>query len=143
LQEETGGTVLDRTQHDRLVALQEEGRLSDEVAAAHHQIRMRGNDAIHENEGTHSRAHRQLHGAWIVTTWVHDQIYPERRRPASFQRPAPPKAKSSPVDSGPPDEVQNELEALKARLSAVEGKQQKTPEVEQLKDRINELETKK
>jgi len=137
LQEAKGDSVEASTQHDRIVALQENGTLPEEIATALHQIRMQGNDASHENTGTFARAHQQLYNAWTAAVWLHQQIHPGQHRPDSFQRPEPPE------EDGTDDEVQAEMEALKERLEAVEGRQEKSSEVERLKSRIRELESEK
>ena len=128
------------TQHDRLVMLERNGTLPDEVSTALHQIRMHGNDASHENTGTRNRAKRQLHNAWVAARWLQENYHSGATTPTGFNQPQSSDTKAGETD---PDRVKSEVEALERRLEAVEGQQENADEVEQLKARIEELEAEK
>jgi len=140
--------VLDRTstqagastQHDRLVVLEENGTLPKDVATALHEIRMRGNDASHDNTGTRQRAQRQLYNAWVAAVWLQNEHHPGMSTPTEFSRP---KVSTQNMEGDSQVRVKSEVEALERRLEAVEGRQKNSSEVKELKARIEELEAEK
>lgn len=132
ISDERAAHVAASTQHDRLVELKERGHLPERIASCLHQIRMRGNDASHENAGTQARAKVQLQNAWTAAVWYYEQFHSAEAMQATFTLP-------SPSDSDP--DVQSELEQLRSRLETIAGRQAESDEVERLKKRIAELET--
>ncbi|WP_157621415.1 DUF4145 domain-containing protein [Salisaeta longa] len=126
------------TQHDRLVKLQEAGIMPEPIVTCMHQIRMRGNDASHNNEGSDQRAQRQLRNAWTAARWVHERLYPQASRPSSFQLPNPKEERSH-------EAVREELELLRDRLAKVEDERteaRSSTSVAHLENHIKELEQK-
>jgi hypothetical protein len=87
--EATGTTVRASTQHDRLSTLENRGAFPETVLRALHQIRMRGNDASHDNEGTAERAARQLKHARTAAIWFCKQVHGASDPTRAFQVPEP------------------------------------------------------
>ena len=128
--EERGIQVRAQTQHDRLVALQRRGMLPDRIATCLHQIRMRGNDASHENEGTHARAVQQLRNAWAAAVWYQENQHPGTSTPRPFaipdrnasskprpqERVTPPQTKPERTGTSGPGRVQRAIQSTKSGI---------------------------
>lgn len=131
-----GVSVGGGTQHERLVELKQSGHVPERIATCLHKIRMHGNDAAHENTGTHARAKRQLRNAWTAARWLHRHLHPRAPRPDTFQLP-------DPAASDNQDRLRDELRGLQERLSSVEadrGGAESEAHVAHLESRIRELE---
>ncbi len=139
LVEHTAAPVHTRNQHDRLVALRDRNRLPKHVADRLHRIRMGGNEAVHENRGTPSRAIGCVEDAWEAARWLQAQLHPHAARPRRFRTPVA-GGDGAPEASASSPKLEAELEALRARLANVEAEREAHGEEEDLGARIAELE---
>jgi len=122
-------------QYDRLTVLERQQRLPERVLRALHQIRMSGNDASHENEGTHERATNQLRNAHAAAAWLCEEIHGARDVAGDFHVPKPDEYESP--ENGEAEPHREELEALRRRLHELENRNQTS---ESSKDRVRQLE---
>lgn len=138
----SGISIEPSKQYDRLRALERQQRLPERVVRALHQIRMSGNDASHENEGTHERATNQLRNAHAAAAWLCEEIHGARDVAGDFHVPNPDEHGSSENEEGDPH--REELEALRRRLHELENRKRSSEtsqdRVRHLEARIQELE---
>jgi type I restriction enzyme R subunit len=102
------------SQFERLRALEEEGVLPEQTANLFHSIRRKGNDAVHEHEGTASDALGHLKLARQVAVWFHrtfDLTVDDSFHPGSFVPP--------PDQDGVDENLEEELNRLRNRLAEV------------------------
>ena len=132
------------TQHDRLAELKRRGYIPESINSRLHDIRMQGNDASHENTGTHHHAHEQLRNAWEVARWFSKNVRKVDKVPTSYDPPSPggeQEGEKTQVTGERIEEVTSELEALRERLRHIENDQSRPADlVEHLKARIDDLE---
>jgi hypothetical protein len=131
----SGISIQASKQYDRLEALEKQRQLPERIVRALHQIRMSGNDASHENEGTHERATNQLRNAHAAAAWLCKEIHGAREVAGDFHVPNPDEHGSSENEEGDPH--REELEALRRRLHELENRKRSS---ETSQDRVRHLE---
>lgn len=118
------------TQFERIDSLQNAGHVPRHVGDAFHSIRMAGNDAIHDDEGTAEEAVKQLRNAHCVADWIHQALH-GGGAPSDFVPPT--LEKQTRVDH-------SDLEALSERLRTLESSLDPA-DLHRLQNRINDLES--